>query len=60
LFLGLGIFPDELPEFGQQVLEVLRQPIEVQIMAISRASGSLTFPANFQRIAAPNPCPCGM
>jgi len=40
-------------------LEVLRQPIEDKVVTISRAQGSLTFPANFQLIAAMNPCPCG-
>ncbi|HLA97241.1 MAG TPA: YifB family Mg chelatase-like AAA ATPase [Anaerolineales bacterium] len=53
------LFLDELPEFGMRVLEVLRQPIEDKIVTISRAQGSLTFPANFQLIAAMNPCPCG-
>lgn len=53
------LFLDELPEFGQRVLEVLRQPIEDKIVTISRAQGSLTFPANFELIAAMNPCPCG-
>jgi len=53
------LFLDELPEFGLRVLEVMRQPIEDKIVIISRASGSLTFPANFQLIAAMNPCPCG-
>lgn len=53
------LFLDELPEFGQHVLEVLRQPIEDKIVTISRAQGSLTFPANFQLVAAMNPCPCG-
>ena len=53
------LFLDELPEFGQRVLEVLRQPIEDKVVTISRAQGSLTFPANFQLIAAQNPCPCG-
>jgi magnesium chelatase family protein len=53
------LFLDELPEFGPRVLEVLRQPIEDKIVTISRAQGSLTFPANFQLIAAMNPCPCG-
>jgi magnesium chelatase family protein len=53
------LFLDELPEFGQRVLEVLRQPIEDKLVTISRAQGSLTFPANFQLIAAMNPCPCG-
>jgi magnesium chelatase family protein len=53
------LFLDELPEFGQRVLEVLRQPIEDKIVTISRASGSLTFPASFMLIGAMNPCPCG-
>jgi magnesium chelatase family protein len=53
------LFLDELPEFGTRVLEVLRQPIEDKVVTISRAQGSLTFPANFQLIAAMNPCPCG-
>jgi magnesium chelatase family protein len=53
------LFLDEFPEFGQRVLEVLRQPMEDKVVTISRASGSLTFPANFQLIAAMNPCPCG-
>jgi len=42
-----------------RVLEVLRQPLEDKVVTISRAQGSLTFPANFQLIAAMNPCPCG-
>ena len=53
------LFLDELPEFGMRVLEVMRQPIEDKVVTISRAKGSLTFPANFQLIAAMNPCPCG-
>jgi magnesium chelatase family protein len=53
------LFLDELPEFGPRVLEVLRQPIEDKIVTISRAQGSLTFPANCQLVAAMNPCPCG-
>ncbi len=53
------LFLDELPEFGPRVLEVMRQPIEEKVVTISRAQGSLTFPANFQLIAAMNPCPCG-
>ncbi len=51
------LFLDELPEFGMRVLEVLRQPIEDKTVTISRAQGSLTFPANFQMVAAMNPCP---
>ncbi|HWQ05356.1 MAG TPA: YifB family Mg chelatase-like AAA ATPase [Longilinea sp.] len=50
------LFLDELPEFGPRVLEVLRQPIEDKVVTISRAQGSLTFPANFQLISAMNPC----
>ena len=53
------LFLDELPEFGKHVLEVLRQPLEDKTVTISRARGSLSFPANFQMIAAMNPCPCG-
>ncbi len=53
------LFLDELPEFGPRVLEVLRQPVEDKQVTISRAQGSLTFPANFQLVAAMNPCPCG-
>ena len=53
------LFLDELPEFGTRVLEVMRQPIEDKTVTISRAQGSLTFPANFMLIAAMNPCPCG-
>jgi len=53
------LFLDELPEFGPRVLEVIRQPIEDKMVTISRAQGSLTFPANFQLIASMNPCPCG-
>ena len=53
------LFLDEFPEFGQPTLDVLRQPLEDRIVTISRASGSLTFPANFILVAAMNPCPCG-
>jgi magnesium chelatase family protein len=53
------LFLDELPEFGARVLEVMRQPIEDKAVTISRAQGSLTFPANFMLVAAMNPCPCG-
>jgi magnesium chelatase family protein len=53
------LFLDELPEFGRQVLEVLRQPMEDKVVTISRARGALSFPANFMLIAAMNPCPCG-
>ncbi|MBN2002858.1 MAG: YifB family Mg chelatase-like AAA ATPase, partial [Anaerolineae bacterium] len=53
------LFLDELPEFNSRVLEMLRQPMEDKTVTISRAHGSLTFPANFMMIAAMNPCPCG-
>ena len=53
------LFLDELPEFGHASLEVLRQPIEDKVVTISRAQGTMTFPANFMLVAAMNPCPCG-
>jgi len=53
------LFLDEFPEFGSRVLEVMRQPMEDKVVTISRAQGSLTFSANFQLVAAMNPCPCG-
>jgi magnesium chelatase family protein len=56
---GGVLFLDELTEFGARTLEVLRQPIEDKVVTISRAHGTLTFPANFILIAAMNPCPCG-
>lgn len=53
------LFLDEVNEHNPRTLEVLRQPIEDKIVTISRAKGTLTFPANFLLIMAQNPCPCG-
>ncbi len=53
------LFLDEINEHSSKVLEVLRQPIEDKIVTISRARGSITFPANFLLVGARNPCPCG-
>ena len=53
------LFLDELPEFGSKMLEMLRQPLEDKIVTLSRASGTVTFPANFMLVASMNPCPCG-
>lgn len=53
------LFLDELPEFPRSNLENLRQPLEDGIVTISRAQGTLTFPAQFTLIASMNPCPCG-
>lgn len=53
------LFLDELPEYSRQVLEVLREPLESGHITISRAAQQAQFPADFQLVAAMNPCPCG-
>lgn len=53
------LFLDELPEFSRAALEMLREPIETGAVHIARAKGHVRFPAQFQLIAAMNPCPCG-
>ena len=53
------LFLDEVGEFGMRMLEMLRQPLEDKVVAISRSAGSLTYPANFILIGSMNPCPCG-
>jgi magnesium chelatase family protein len=53
------LFLDELPEFDRRVLEALREPLESGVITISRAAQQSEFPANFQLVAAMNPCPCG-
>jgi magnesium chelatase family protein len=53
------LFLDELPEFDRQVIEALREPLEAGVVRVSRAAAHADYPAEFQLIAAMNPCPCG-
>lgn len=53
------LFFDELPEFGRQTLEALRQPLEDRVISVARAKDTAEYPANFILVATANPCPCG-
>lgn len=53
------LYLDEFPEFGRQVLEVMRQPLEDRIITVSRAKYTIDYPASFMLVASMNPCPCG-
>ncbi len=53
------LFLDELPEFDREVLEALREPLEAGVVRVARAAAHAEYPAEFQLVAAMNPCPCG-
>lgn len=53
------LFLDELPEFGRECIEIMRQPLEEKKIQIARTQGTYVYPADFMLIAAANPCPCG-
>lgn len=53
------LFLDEFPEFDNKTIEGLREPLEERVVSVSRAKGTVKFPAHFILVAAMNPCPCG-
>lgn len=53
------LYLDEMPEYSRSVLESLRQPLEDRVITVSRAKGSVQYPASFTLCASMNPCPCG-
>ena len=53
------LFLDELPEFHKDTLDLMRQPLEDEVVTISRVSGTREYPSSFMLVAAMNPCPCG-